>query len=102
MRAFPPRLVHVLAGNSPGVTGGNRARGAVEGRAPVQAALDDLFTGTAILRTMAEIDPDHPMTQSLSASTGGAATPRSSARCSAPQYFDKLVAWGGGAAIQRY
>ena len=59
----------------------------------------DPFTMVAILRTMAAIDPDHPIVRSMSAvywRGGDDATERVLYR---PQYFDKIVAWGGGDAI---
>ena len=54
----------------------------------------------AILRTMASIDPDHPVVQSMSAAywRGGDASIESALY--RPQYFDKIVAWGGGDAIK--
>ena len=40
VRAFPPRLVHILAGNAPGVTAGDHpARSAHQGCQPAQAAV---------------------------------------------------------------
>ena len=43
------------------------ARGALtKGVHLLKLPSNDLFTGTAILRTMAEVDPDHPVTQSFS------------------------------------
>ena len=67
VRAFPPRLVHILAGNAPGVTAATILRGALtKGVNLLKLPSNDLFTGTAILRTMAEIDAEHPVTQSFS------------------------------------
>jgi hypothetical protein len=59
----------------------------------------DPFSTVAFLRTMADIDPNHPVVQSMSAiywRGGDDAVERILYR---PQYFDKLVAWGGGDAI---
>ncbi|WP_429409494.1 acyl-CoA reductase [Paraburkholderia sp. WSM4174] len=68
LRAFPPRLVHVLAGNSPMVAAMTVMRAALtKGVHLLKLPSNDLFTATAILRTMADIDPDHPVTQSFSA-----------------------------------
>src|SRR3546814_9229262 len=53
----------------------------------------------AILRTMAAIDPNHPIVKSMSAvywRGGDASVEQVLYR---PQYFDKIVAWGGGDAI---
>ncbi len=59
----------------------------------------DPFTMVAILRIMADIDPHHPIVKSMSAvywRGGDEAIERVLYR---PQYFDKIVAWGGGEAI---
>jgi hypothetical protein len=101
VRAFPPRLVHVLAGNAPGVTAGTIARGAIsKGVHLLKLPSNDLFTGTAILRTMAEVDPDHPVTQSFSCVYWRGGDPDVEGALFRAQYFDRLVAWGGDAAIR--
>lgn len=101
VRAFPPRLVHVLAGNSPGVTAGTVARGALtKGVHLLKLPANDLFTGSAILRTMAEVDPDHPVTQSFSCVYWKGGDPVVEGALFRAQYFDRLVAWGGDAAIR--
>jgi acyl-CoA reductase-like NAD-dependent aldehyde dehydrogenase len=101
VRAFPPRLVHVLAGNGPGVAAGSLIRGAlVKGANLFKLPSNDLFTGTAVLRALAAAAPGHPLTRSFSAVywRGGDAAVES--MLFRPQYFDKLVAWGGEAAIR--
>ena len=101
IRAFPPRLVHILAGNAPGVAAISIIRGALsKGVNLMKLAANDLHTATAILRTMAAIAPDHPVTRSFSAvywRGGDAAVENILLR---PQFFDKLVAWGGEAALR--
>ena len=100
VRAFPPRLVHILAGNAPGVTAATILRGALtKGVNLLKLPSNDLFTGTAILRTMAELDPNHPVTQSFSCVywRGGDAVIEGALFRS--QYFDRISAWGGDAAI---
>ena len=100
VRAFAPRLVHVMPGNSPGVAVKSIAQGAlVKAFNLFKMPSADPFTMVAILRTMADIDPDHPIVRSMSAvywRGGDEATERVLYR---PQYFDKIVAWGGGDAI---
>jgi hypothetical protein len=101
VRAFPPRLAHVIAGNTPGTAAITIVRGALtRGLNLLKLGSDDLFTATAILRTMAEVAPDHPIVRSFTAvywRGGDAAIEGAVFR---PQYFDKLVAWGGEAAIR--
>jgi len=101
IRAFPPRLVHVLAGNAPGVAANSIIRGAVtKGVHLLKLPSNDLFTAPAILRTMAAIAPEHPVLRSFSAVywRGGDASIESVVF--RPQYFDKLVAWGGESALK--
>jgi Acyl-CoA reductase (LuxC) len=100
VRAFAPRLIHVLPGNSPGVAVKSVAQGAmVKAINLFKMPSSDPFTMVAILRIMAGIDPRHPIVKSMSAvywRGGDEAIERALYR---PQYFDKIVAWGGGDAI---
>lgn len=100
VRAFAPRLIHVMPGNSPGVAVKSIAQGAmVKGINLFKMPSADPFTMVAILRTMKDIDPEHAIVKSMSAvywRGGDDATERVLYR---PQYFDKIVAWGGGDAI---
>jgi Acyl-CoA reductase (LuxC) len=59
----------------------------------------DPFTCTAVLKTMAEVDPNHPVVQSMSAVYWRGGDERIERTLYRPQYFDKIVAWGGGDAI---
>jgi hypothetical protein len=100
VRAFPPRLVHVLAGNSPLAAAASIAQGAlVKAVNLFKMPSNDPFTAVAILRTMADVDPGHPVLRSMSAvywRGGDETVERTLYR---PHYFDKIVAWGGGDAI---
>lgn len=101
VRAFPPRLVHVLAGNGPGVSAGSLLRGAlVKGVNLFKLPSNDLFTATALLRTLASTAPGHPLTQSFSAVYWRGGDERVESMLFRPQFFDKLVAWGGEAAVR--
>ena len=101
IRAFPPRMVHMLAGNAPAGCIASIAQGAlVKAINLFKMPSSDPFTTVAILRTMAEADAEHPVVQSMSAiywEGGDEAIERTLYR---PQFFDKIVAWGGGPAIQ--
>jgi hypothetical protein len=101
IRAFPPRLVHVLAGNTPGVTAISIIRAALtKGVHLLKIPSDDLFTATAILRTMSDIAPQHPTALSFCAVYWRGGDTRVENAIFRAQYFDKLVAWGGEAAIR--
>ena len=100
VRAFGPRLIHVLPGNSPGVAVKSVAQGAmVKAVNLFKMSSADPFTMVAILRTMADIDPDHPIVKSMSAVYWRGGDDKVERTLYRPQYFDKIVAWGGGDAI---
>jgi hypothetical protein len=101
VRAFPPRLIHVLAGNTPGVTAITIARSALtKGVHLLKLPSNDLFTATAMLRTLEELAPDHPLTRSFSCVYWRGGDSALEGALFRAQYFDKLVAWGGDAAIR--
>jgi acyl-CoA reductase LuxC len=100
VRAFAPRLVHVLPGNSPGVAIKSIAQGAmVKAVNLFKMSSSDPFTMVAILRTMAQIDASHPIVKSMSAMYWRGGDDSVERILYRPQYFDKIVAWGGGDAI---
>ena len=101
IRAFPPRLIHVMAGNAPSVAALTIVRAALtKGVHLLKLASNDLFTPTAILATMAEIAPDHPVTRSFSAVYWRGGDASLERLIYQPQYFDKLVVWGGESAVR--
>ncbi|HEY5852582.1 MAG TPA: acyl-CoA reductase [Aldersonia sp.] len=101
IRAFPPRLVHMLAGNSPSAAMTSIADAALVKAVNVfKMPSADPFTTVAVLRTMADIAPDHPVLQSISAVYWRGGDRQVEDVLYRSQYFDKLVAWGGGAAIE--
>lgn len=100
VRAFAPRLIHVLPGNSPGVAIKSLAQGAmVKAINLFKMSSADPFTTVAILRTMAAIEPEHPIVKSMSAVYWRGGDDSIERVLYRPQYFDKIVAWGGGDAI---
>ena len=101
IRAFPPRLIHILAGNAPIVPPITIVRGAIsKGVHLLKMPSNDMFTATALLRTMADVGPNHPITRSFSAAywRGGDAAIESHIYRS--QYYDKLIVWGGETAVR--
>jgi hypothetical protein len=100
LRAFPPRLVHVLAGNSPSAAMTSIADAALIKAVNVfKMPSADPFTTVAVLRTMADVEPDHPVVRSMSAVYWRGGDTSIEGVIYRSQYFDKLVAWGGGDAI---
>lgn len=101
VRAFPSRMIHMLAGNSPAGCISSIAQGAlVKAVNLFKMPSSDPFTCVAILRTMAEVDPDHPVVRSMSAVYWRGGDESIERILYRPQYFDKIVAWGGGDAIK--
>ncbi|MDE8651994.1 acyl-CoA reductase [Novosphingobium album (ex Liu et al. 2023)] len=100
VRAFPPRMIHMLAGNSPAGCISSIAQGAlVKAVNLFKMPSSDPFTCVAVLRTMAEIDPEHPVVKSMSAIYWRGGDAQIEGILYRPQYFDRIVAWGGGDAI---
>lgn len=100
MRAFPPRMVHMLAGNAPAGCLASIVQGALVKAVNVfKMPSSDPFTCVAMLKTMAEVDPDHPVVKSMSAVYWRGGDQAIEPTLYRPQYFDRIVAWGGGPAI---
>jgi hypothetical protein len=100
LRAFPPRMIHMLAGNAPAGCIASIAQGSlVKGINLFKMPSSDPFTTVAVLRTMAEIDADHPVVRSMSAVYWPGGDDTVERTIYRPQFFDRIVAWGGGPAI---
>ncbi len=100
IRAYAPRLIHVLPGNAPGMGVQSIAQSAlVKSVSLFKMPSADPFSTVAFLRTMADVDPNHPIVQSMSAVYWRGGDDSVERILYRPQYFDKLVAWGGGDAI---
>ncbi len=100
MRAFPPRMIHMLAGNSPAGCVSSIAQGAMLKAINVfKMPSSDPFSCVAVLRTMADVDPDHPVVKSMSAIYWRGGDERIERTLYRPQYFNRIIAWGGGSAI---
>jgi len=83
------------------VSAGSVLRGAlVKGANLFKLPSNDLFTGPAVLSELAAIAPGHPVTRSFSAVYWRGGDEAFESMLFRPQYFDKLVAWGGEAAIR--
>lgn len=100
VRAFGARSVHVIAGNSPGVAFLTVLRSALtRSDTIIKLPSNDPMTATAILRTMVDVDPDHPVTRHLSAAYWKGGDEVVEAALYQPRNVEKIVAWGGFASI---
>jgi acyl-CoA reductase LuxC len=101
IRAFPPRLVHIIAGNSPGVAAQTIIRGSlIKGVHLIKLPSNELFSAPAILQTLAAVAPGHPLTKSFSCAYWRGGDAQVEGMLFRPQFFDKLVAWGGESTIR--
>ena len=100
VRAFGARTVHIIAGNSPGVAFLTVLRSAVtRSDAIIKLPSNDPMTAIAILRTMIDLAPDHPVTKHLSAAYWKGGDERVEQALYQPRNIEKIVAWGGIASI---
>ena len=101
VRAYPLRLLHFLAGNGPPLSAFSIARGALtRGVNLLKLPSNDLFTAPAILATMADLDPDHPVLRSFSAAYWRGGDEDVERRLFRREFFDTVVAWGGESALR--
>lgn len=101
VRAFPTRLLHVIAGNSPGVAANTVIRGALtKGVHLLKLPSNELFSAPAILAALSEAAPGHPVAKSFSAAYWRGGDEAVESMLFRPQYFDKIVAWGGESTIK--
>ncbi|PAU86141.1 long-chain-fatty-acyl-CoA reductase [Pseudomonas sp. WN033] len=101
MRAFPSRILHIIAGNAPGVAAVSIARGAITKSVNlIKLPSNDLFTAPAILRAISAVAPNHPLAQSFSAAYWRGGDAKVESLLMRPQFFDKLAAWGGDATLR--
>jgi hypothetical protein len=100
VRAFGARTVHVIAGNSPLIAALTVIRNAVcRSNAIIKTPSNDPLTAPAILRTMAELDPDHPLTRHVSVAYWKGGDTAFEERLYQPQNVEKIIAWGGFASV---
>jgi len=101
VRAFPCRMVHVLAGNAPGIAAITIARSAlVKGASLLKMASNDLHTTPALLRGLAAVAPGHPIVESFASVYWRGGDPRYESVLFRSIFFDKIVVWGGGEAVR--
>ncbi|MHA2367532.1 MAG: acyl-CoA reductase [Candidatus Hodarchaeales archaeon] len=101
VRAFPSRTLHILAGNVPLVAALSIMRGAaIKGHNLFKLPSNDLYAATTILRILAELYPDHPLTKQQSAVYWKGGDAEIEQFLYRPQWFQKIVAWGGRNGIQ--
>jgi hypothetical protein len=101
VRAFGARTVHIIAGNSPMVAVVTVLRNAItRSDAIIKTPSNDPLTALAILRTMVDMAPDHPLTKHVSAAYWKGGDARIEDAVYDPRRIEKICAWGGFASVQ--
>lgn len=101
IRAFGSRCVHIIAGNVPVVGAATVLRNAItRSDAIIKTPSNDPLTASAIVRTMVEMDPDHPITRHTTVAYWKGGDERIEAQLYDPRRIEKIVAWGGFAGIK--
>jgi hypothetical protein len=101
VRAYPPRIVHIIAGNAPLAAALTIAWSALtKGVHLLKLPSNDLFTATMLLRAIASVAPGHPVARSFSAAYWRGGDEQIESMLFRPQFFDKLAAWGGDSTLR--
>jgi hypothetical protein len=101
IRAVGSRGVHIIAGNVPVVGVATVLRNAItRSDAIIKTPSNDPLTASAIVRTMIEMDADHPITRHTSVAYWKGGDQRIEDALYDPRRIEKIVAWGGFAGIK--
>ena len=101
VRCFGARTLHIVAGNAVALSLWTIIRNMVlRSDAIIKAPSNDPFTALAIARTMIDMAPDHPITKHLSVAYWKGGDKAFEERLYQPQNLEKIVAWGGFAAMK--
>ncbi|MBG7007755.1 long-chain-fatty-acyl-CoA reductase [Pseudomonas aeruginosa] len=100
-RCFGSRALHIVAGNAVALSLWTIVRNMVlRSDAIIKAPSNDPFTALAIARTMIDMAPDHLLTRHLSVAYWKGGDQALEQRLYQPQNIEKIVAWGGFAALK--
>jgi Acyl-CoA reductase (LuxC) len=106
IRAVGTRQLHIIAGNVPVTAGITIVRGALtKGDTLIKTPSNDPFTAAAIIRTMVEMAPGHPVTRHFAVAYWKGGDADVERQVITPHRIEKLTAWGGTASmthIQKY
>jgi len=101
IRAFGARAVHIIAGNVPVVGVATVIRNAItRSDAIIKTPSNDPLTTAAVVRTMVEMAPDHPVTRHVSVAYWKGGDTRIEQHLYDPRRIEKIIAWGGFAGIK--
>jgi hypothetical protein len=106
IRAIGTRQLHIIAGNVPVTAGITIIRGALtKGDTLIKTPSNDPFTAAAIVKTMVELDANHPVTKHFAVAYWKGGDAEVERQVITPNRIEKLTAWGGMSSmthIQKY
>jgi hypothetical protein len=101
IRAFGARSVHIAAGNAPVVSAMTVIRNAlIRGDAIIKSPSNDPLTAAAIVHTMIDLAPEHPLTKHVSVAYWKGGDVDVEEKLFQPRNIERLVAWGGIASVR--
>lgn len=101
VRAFGARGLHIVPGNAPLAAGVTVIRCAVtRSDAIVKSPSNDPMTHAAVIRTMVDLDPDHPVTRHFAVGYWKGGDTEIETALYSPRNIEKIVAWGGFDSIK--
>lgn len=100
-RAFGARGMHVVPGNAPLAVGITVIRSAVtRSDAIIKSPSNDPMTHSAVIRTMVDMDPNHPVTKHFTVGYWKGGDQEVEQKLYNPNYIEKIIAWGGLESVQ--
>ena len=101
IRAFGSRQLHIVAGNAPIISAMTIVRNAVSrSDSIIKTPSNDPFTALAIVQTMCDMAPDHPLSRHISVLYWKGGDEVFENALYQPHNIEKIVAWGGLASIR--
>jgi hypothetical protein len=101
VRAFGTRGVHITAGNVPIVAAITVVRSALtKSDSLIKLPSNDPLTASAIVRTMIEMDPTHPVTRHFAVAYWRGGDVEVERELYKPQHIERITAWGGMSSLK--
>jgi hypothetical protein len=101
VRAVGSRQLHITAGNVPIVAPGTVISGALtKSDILIKTPSNDPLTANAVVRTMIDMDPNHPVTKHFAVAYWKGGDSVMDAEIIRPSRIEKITAWGGMASMQ--
>lgn len=101
VRAVGTRQLHITAGNVPLVAGLTIIQAALtKSDCLIKSPSNDPLTANAIVRTMIEVDAEHPVTRHLAVAYWKGGDEYMDSQIVRTSRIDKITAWGGMASIK--